>query len=316
MDKPETYVLALLRNQNLHLEAHRSIVGHIRDVLPDIQQQKEFFTDHSADLTLSADTRVRLRVSASGLGVGAAFESLIEEFETLNVSDASSFLICINEFPNKAMGDRAVAAMRSRKSSPEEKLQLANSFLIGATHRLEGWSYDGGALLDAPKHPSLGGFLSLLEEWHAETTDDDLSTALAMTTLAARHGIPDTIERLRSLASRVISQHSTEGYANPFNSSIRSALEVLERQRSCVNLELAIQLSESTDSNAEIGALVHIGAIGSREALDYLLKRSRQNRDNHATIFAAIENISGRLGLKVVEDGLGYRVDAVDMAQA
>lgn len=87
---------------------------------------------------------------------------------------------------------------------------------------------------------------------------------------------------------------------------MRNALDELSRQRIWLDLSTLQHVVDHAESNARIGALYHIGAMGSREALEYLLARHRADREYRSIIFSAIERIAGRLGVKVArtDDGL------------
>lgn len=307
MRNPETHLETFLRDATLPEESHYSIVDHLSDVLADEDRQVSFLAALYEDTSFSSELRVRMRIRASDLGDRPAFDSLLDEFDSLSAQHAARALFALSYFPERSIGDRVIATLRARNSTPEEKVRFANSFLFGTMYRFETPSYDGGAVLPAPLHPSFADFLALIEEWWT-TTCFELAHELAMTTLAARNRLAGAGERLRDLAVRIIHTHDTKGYDNPFNSGIRAALDELARQRLYLDLPTAISLAENTDSDAEIGALSHIGAIGTREALDYLLERSRRVDDNYSTVFEGIETISSRLGLKVLKGNGGLEL--------
>jgi hypothetical protein len=205
------------------------------------------------------------------------------------------------------MGDRIIAALQARTLTPQEKVRFAGSLLTGTTYKFEKPTYYGGALLPVSPHPSFPDFLAMIERWWIETSFD-LGDELHMTEMAARHHVAGAGEKLRTLASNVIQTRDTRTYANPLNLRIRSAIDELARQRLYLDLLTAIHLAENSDSNAEMGAIYHIGAIGSSVALDYLLERSRRDSSNYSIIFQAVESISSKLGLKVLEHDEGLSV--------
>lgn len=307
MSNPETHLETLLRDTTLPEEAHYSILDHLSDVLVEVEKQVSFLAALYEDAGFSTELRGRMRIIASHLGDRSAFESLLRDYDNLSAQHAARTLDALSSFPERSTGDRITAALRARNSSPKERVGLASSLLLGSIYRLKTPAYYGGAILAVPPHPSFANFLSLVEEWWTNT-HFELADELAMTTLAARNRLPGAGERLYELAVRIIQAHDTKGYANPFNDRISSALDELTRHRLYLDLPTAIHLAESTDSNAEISALRHIGSICTREALDYLLNRSHCDNDNYSTIFRGIEVVSSRLGLKVLEGEDGLRI--------
>ncbi|MEJ0022887.1 MAG: hypothetical protein WDN76_05185 [Alphaproteobacteria bacterium] len=58
-----------------------------------------------------------------------------------------------------------------------------------------------------------------------------------------------------------------------------------------------------------MGAIYHLGAIGTREALDFLVARYSNEVENRGIVFGSIERLAGQLGVAVVETDAGLRVD-------
>lgn len=307
MSGAEAHIGTLLRDASLPEEAHFELIDHLGDVLPERARQVEFLIRLCVDAGLSSDVRARMLIRAADLGHRAAFEHLLDQFANLPTPHAARMLNALSHYPERSTGKRIIAALRARTLTPEEKVRFASSVLIGSTYMFDEPTYDGGVLLPGPTHPSFADFLTLLEEWWTETRFD-LADELAMTEMAARHRLTGAGERLRELASHVIRTKDTKTHENPLNNRIRSAIDELARQRLYLDLPTAIHLAENSDSNAELGALNHIGAIGTQAALDYLLGRSRSDGDNYSTIFQAVESISSKLSLKVLEDDKGLRV--------
>lgn len=307
MRSPEAHLETLLRDATLPEKSRHEMIDHLGDVLEDEERQVSFLSALYDDTSLTFELRVRMVMRASDLGHLPAFNALLDKFDELPSQHASRALYALSRYPERSIGDRIVAALKARDSTPKEKVRFARAFLLGTMYRFKKPLYDGGVLLPAPLHPSFAEFLTLLEEWWM-TTKFELADELAMTSMAARNRLSGAGERLRKLSIQVILEHDTKGYNNPLNQGIRSAVDELVRQRLFLDLATIIRLAENTDCNAEIGALAHIEAIGTREALDYLLERSRRRDDNYSTTFRGIEAISSRLGLKVIEGSTGLKL--------
>jgi hypothetical protein len=241
------------------------------------------------------------------MGDRFAFNQLLDQLDTLPVADVGRVLNTLSEFPDRETGEQVIAALRKRELSADDKVHLAGRLILGATYKFEKPTYDGGAVVSVAPHPSFSDFVGILSEWR-ENTQFDVPNALTMETMAARLRLPGAGDRLHRMATQIVYNHNTRDFENPLNSGIRSAMDELEDLRLCLDLQAVIHLAENTDSNAEIGALGHIGAIGTRDALDYLLKRLKSADDNYSTIFRGIETIAGRLGLKIVETEAGLEV--------
>lgn len=86
------------------------------------------------------------------------------------------------------------------------------------------------------------------------------------------------------------------------------------RPRPCIAslslpLDVLTFLVETSDSNARIGALYAIGALGTREALDYLLALSRTNKEDWSSILQNAEKLAARLNLFVARTSDGLALD-------
>lgn len=307
MSDAQAHVATVLRDASLPEEAHFNLIDHLGDVLPEEARQIEFLMELYMDENLSSDVGTRMLIRASDLGHRPAFELLLAKFAELPTPHIARMLNALSRYPERAIGDRIIVALRALPLTPGEKVGFAGSFLMGATYKFKEPTYDGGVLVPVTPHPSFDDFLVLLEEWWTETRYD-LADELAMTELAARYRLTGAGERLRELASDIIRTRDTKTYENPLNNRIRSAIDELARQRLFLDLPTVIHLAEKSDSNAEMGALYHIGAIGTHAALDYLLERSRHDTSNYSIVFQAIESISSKLGLKVIEYDKGLRL--------
>jgi hypothetical protein len=250
-----------------------------------------------------------MRFLAAAGGDRPSFEGLLAEIDVLSAFKLSRVLWCVNEYRLESDGDEIVSQLSARTFSPPDRVVLADGLLMGATHRLATHGFDSASLSAASPHPSYPQFVNLIAHWREEG-DFDLDHELRMEIVAAKARIAGAAASLRRLATRVALQEDVREFENPLNGTIRTAIDELARQRQPLDLQVAIHLAENSDSNAEIGALYHIAAIGSREALDYLLERHQRDPENRAIIFQGVETVSTRLGLKVVEHTGELQIDA------
>ena len=75
-----------------------------------------------------------------------------------------------------------------------------------------------------------------------------------------------------------------------------------------LSLDLLSRLIETSSSNARIGALYMVGALGSRAALDYLLALSRTLKEEWHWIFQNAEKLAARLSLRVIRTPEGLAI--------
>lgn len=125
---------------------------------------------------------------------------------------------------------------------------------------------------------------------------------------ASSIGVTEATESLHVLVTRVVDKCDIGNYENPLNDPIRSALDELRGKRRLLDLSVAIRLAEISSSNARMGALYMITAHGSRQALDYLVKRYSVGDEERSIILEGIEQLSSRLELTVVREGEGLRI--------
>src|SRR3546814_19764635 len=101
-----------------------------------------------------------------------------------------------------------------------------------------------------------------------------------MNTNAAEAGLYGAAEALRSLAQSIITEETVGGYDDPFNNPLRNALTALQDRGVILPLEILQNLIETSDSNARLGAIYMVGAIGTRAALEHLLGLSRTRQES------------------------------------
>lgn len=304
---PEVHLAALLRRDDLHENAHTTIIEHIADALPEPTDQIAFLRNQATSTDLDPGIRLHARVWTAVLGDGEAIRSLVQDFEDLPEKVLRPLIWSINKTPEYEAGERLVEAMRARPFPAEERVRAIGHLIFGATHNVRVFGWDFCSMDPAKPHVAFPLFVDLLAEWR--TMDGyDLESRLRLETDACRAHLPGAGESLRSLATEVALTGELGGEKNPLYSALHNALRQLERRRLLIPLSAAIRLTDVVDPIERQATLSHVGAMGTREALEYLLTWSGRPGYQKSVALHGIEQTAARLGLKIVRQGKGLAV--------
>lgn len=209
------------------------------------------------------------------------------------------------DYPDRDHGLRLVEALGRRLLKPAQKVEVARALLLGARYKLERFDLRGATLEHCPPHAAMDAILALIDRWRTTTSFDRLER-LRIETIGTEAGLDGAAETLRDHLKAIILDEMVGDFHNPYNNPVRSALSALQDRGVSLPLDVLTFLVETADSNARIGALYAIGALGTREALDYLLALSRTNKEDWSSIFQNAEKLAARLNLFVARtsDGL------------
>jgi HEAT repeat protein len=200
-----------------------------------------------------------------------------------------------------------VQALEKRTLAPTQKVEVARALLLGARYKLERIDLSGATLKQCPPHAALDAILALTDRWRTTTAFDRLET-LRIETIGTEAGLDGSAEALQSHLQSIIVDKIVGDFHNPYNNPVRDALSALQDRGVSLPLDILSLLVETSDSNARIGALYAIGALGTREALDYLLALSCTDKEDWSSIFQNAEKLAARLNLFVVRtaEGLAF----------
>lgn len=305
----EQRIVDYLRRDDLSEATKLDIVDHLSYPLPDKAIQLRFALAQAENEGLEIRYRHRLRVIAAGLGDEAAMRAMVSEFDALPADVICPTLMLFGLHRSRGLGATAIDKLRPRSWEGAEIAKLSHSLYIGATYIAEMISFQSAALHPGPPHPAFDLFVALIDEWRSRH-NFEIHDQVSIETAASSAGITGATASLHALVTRVVRDCDIGDYENPLNSPVRSALDELRAKRQLLDLQVAIRLSETSSSNAHMGAFYMIAAHGSRTALDYLVDRYSAGDDDRSIIFSGIEQASSRLGLTVVRDGVVLRVEA------
>ncbi|MDP1737031.1 MAG: NACHT domain-containing protein [Caulobacter sp.] len=307
MPDAELRLATLLRSAAVDVETKRGIIEHIGDALPDLPQRIAFLTREADKTDLAQDLHLSLRLRAMTFGDAAAFECLVESFGTLPEKALRRVLWCVNKVPDLTLGRRLLAELRARVTEPAERVSRIDELLTGASHNMEIFGHDTAGLTPARAHPGFAEFVSLLVEWR-DQGGFDTADAIHIETLAAEAQLPGATEQLRQLTLTAIQSGDHSVADTPLSIALQAALRRLSTLSIHLPLESVSVLLSAKDDGLRSQTVSHISGHGTRQAVDILLSLHGSDTTYRSNLVTAIETAANRAGLKVIEDGGGFRV--------
>jgi hypothetical protein len=280
-------------------KARAEILDHIREVFITDERGLAFIHMGITDPRLDHATKTKLALWGAIIGDVELFESLLEQVPTLSSEDLGTLSDMLSEYPAREHGLSLVEALGQRALKPSEKVDIARALMLGANYKLERFGLRSAGLEHSPPHAAMDAILALIDRWRTTTTFSRLER-LRMETIAADARLDGATETLLELTREIILERAVGGYDEPYNNEVRSALSALQDRSLTLPLDVLKVLVETSGSNARIGALYMIGALGTREALDYLLELSQSDSDDWSSIFQNAERLAARLNLHVL----------------
>lgn len=300
----EEQLIRLLSGTTTPKRARAELVDYLRRVFPDDEGCLGFARAASIDPRLDVATRDKMRLWGAIIGDVAMFESLIDDVPRLSSRDLATLCDMLAEYPDRDHGLRIVNALESRTLTPAQKVEVARALLLGARYKLERVDLRGATLEQCPPHAALDAILALIDRWRTTTAFDRLDT-LRIETIGTEAGLDGSAEALQYQLRSIILEKLVGDFDSPYNNPVRSALSALQDRGVSLPLDILSLLVETSQSNARIGAIYAIGALGTRDALDYLLALSRAGREDWSSVFQNAEKLAARLNLFVVRTGEG-----------
>jgi hypothetical protein len=298
---------AYLADRRLSRKSRFDLVDHLPDIMGSAEDAKSYIRETSGDNRLDRAIVTRLSLWGAILGDVGTFESLIRQLPTLSADEICTLASMLGDYPAREHGVRLVEALVRRHLKPAQKVSIARALMLGARYKLERHSLTSAGLEECPPHAALDMILALIDGWRRTESFSQLD-ALSMETIATEAGLDGATERLLTLTETVIAAEHVGGYGDPLNGPMRSALSALQDRGAFLSLDLLRRLIETSSSNARIGALYMVGALGSRAALDYLLALSRTLKEEWSSIFQNAEKLAARLSLRVIRTSEGLAI--------
>jgi NACHT domain len=298
-------LVRLLSDSDIPKRARGELVYYLRRIIRDDVRCVAFVHRAIADPWLDLATKGKLRLWGAIIGDVTLFEALIDDVPQLASSDLCTLSKMLAEYPDRNHGLRLVEALGRRALKPAQKVEVARALLLGARYKLERFDLRGATLEHCPPHAAMDAILALIDRWRTTTGFHRLER-LRIETIGTEAGLDGAAETLRDHLKVIILDEMVGDFHNPYNNPVRSALSALQERGVSLPLDVLTFLVETADSNARIGALYAIGALGTLEALDYLLALSRTEKDDWSSIFQNAEKLAARLNLFVARtpDGL------------
>ncbi|MEJ0022888.1 MAG: NACHT domain-containing protein [Alphaproteobacteria bacterium] len=243
---PRELLNELIRRDDFTERTRNNLIDHAVDVLGSREAQRDWLNDQILASDLDEDTRLRLRIEASGLNDAQAFESLLDDLPNLHFADVARIVRLVNMYPSVAVGEKIVAGLKTCSLDPDARARIISSLLMGATHKLGEVTYDSATLTPSRPHPSYDKFVALLGRWRDEG-GFALPAQFSIEIDAVRAGLPGARDALLALAKETTRTCDISGFENPLNGSMRSALDELSRGRSPLDFHTTAFLVEHSD---------------------------------------------------------------------
>ena len=299
---------AYLGDHRLSRIARFVLVDHLRDIIGPADASKTYIREASGDTRLHRSIITRLSLWGAIFGDAERFEALVDQLPTLKTEEICTLANMLGDYPTREHGVRLVEALARQRLKPGQKVAIAGALMLGARYKLDRYSLTGAGLEAYPPHAALDLILALIDGWRNAAGLSRVE-ALSMETIATEAGLAGATERLLQLTDTLLEEVEVGGYDSPFNNPVRSALSALQDRGAFVSLERLKRLIETSDSNARIGALYMVGALGTRAALDYLVECSRSVQEEWTSIFQNAEKLAARLNLRVVRTPEGLAIE-------
>ncbi|MCF1503810.1 hypothetical protein L0F51_08560 [Afifella sp. H1R] len=303
----EEELIRLLSGLTIPKRARGELVDYLRRIFPNAERYLAFARAASTDPRLDTATRDKIRLWGAIIGDVTMFESLLADVSRLSPRDLATLSEMLADYPDRDHGLRLVKALEKRTLTPSQKIQVARALLIGARYKLERINLSSATVIKCPPHAALDAILALIDRWRTTTVFDRLERLL-IETIGTEAGLDGSAETLEYHLRSIILEEIVGDFDNPYNNPVRSALSALQDRGVSLPLDILSLLVETSESNARIGALYAIGALGTRDALSYLLALSRTDKEDWSSILQNAEKLAARLNLFVVRtaDGLAY----------
>lgn len=303
----EERVTCYLSDRRVPKVARDDIVDHIEQIFGKGERCRAYIYGALTDDRITAPVRTKLALWGAISGDANLFETLVGQIPEMASEDTAILAGTLSEYPSRNHGLLLVDALGGRTFKPAEKIEVAQALMLGARYKLDRYGLRSAGLEPCPPHAAMDAILGLIDHWRSTTRFDQLE-ALRMNTIAAEAGLDGATEALRSLAQSIITEETIGGFDHPLNGPLRAALNTLQDRGVMLPLEVLQHLIEMSGSNARIGAIYMVGALGTRAALDYLLRLSRTSEEEWSSIFQNAEKLAAKLNLMVIQTDQGLEL--------
>ncbi|WFU31491.1 hypothetical protein QA635_33970 [Bradyrhizobium brasilense] len=242
-----------------------------------------------------------LRIYRLRAGDRQAMRDMVERLDTLSSEMAQAVLISLNQFPEEAIGLRALEKVQGRLDRPSEIPGLSRAALIGLTERIshDGWSHY--AIDPAGPHPSLEAWSIMFDRWIATNGLTKIERLRALSGLLKHR--PELIEGIRDIVFSAVDPDSSEWDEDQEGHHLRHGLDELRRMRVHLPLDLAEAFIRARRSNLHYAGVNVLEALATEAVLDRLLALYKQmDRDRQSYMLGAIEVVASRLNITITEE--------------
>jgi hypothetical protein len=204
-------------------------------------------------------------------------------------------------------GDTVLTGLRKLEEiplEPDQRVEIASDLAFGLTLNVELHSYGGWSGSGRIRHQAVPECARMVWRW-ANEYDGDVEGCLKLLIAACELGCPEAAESLAQELTCLIDQNADFFQDFGFDQTVSNALYALEAVQRSLPLNILQRCVEISKSNAATQATSMIASSASEEALRILLQLHSTKINWHIrdSILAHIEELAGRLGVRLVWDG-------------
>ncbi|HZG43796.1 MAG TPA: hypothetical protein VEY93_12595 [Longimicrobium sp.] len=257
-------------------------------------------TELGRDPLIDPQIQQCLMVFAARFGDSDAMRTMISQFADLPFHIIREGIALFGHHRSRQYVEMAIEKLRLRAFTVVERTAIFHSAVLGMIARYDMIKIGLGTIADAPLHPGIDLFRSLLEEWVIDLELDPVST-LKIETELAQLGSAAATERLHQQILRLFSDEAVDFTADDAASTIGAAIRTLQDNDHLLDLVTLNRIVRHSSWNGVTDAVQMIAAHASRDAFDMLTEIHYEEGRERITQFIVelVEQVAGRLGLRV-----------------
>ena len=301
IEKWRTYVL----DDTLPEEKRDGLLFTLIDSQLEQEEIKAGLTELYKNNGLPLNIQHTILLLLSYLGDEESTRKIIDDLSELNEENLYLLTSIIGKSSSIEIVISLIEHLNNIALTSAQKRRIASNLAFGLNwdviiHSTRGWFTMRGRL----RHPAILECGRLVEEW-LRVYDGDLEGYLSL----FNAGIELGFQRAPILLSDKLSQIVDEepelfqdfGFDNTYSHAL-STLNELKETRNLLRLDILKRCVEISTSNTALQAIPMIASFATEEALDTLLQLHRNVTENKSSIESYIEELAGRLGIRIIWD--------------
>lgn len=251
------------------------------------------------------------------LGQHGIISEIADSLEDLSIENLYLWAQLIGQDPSEQSVVESLQKLSNLFLSPEQKVQLSNALAFGLRFDVEMMPSRGSFVGRTERlHPAASEGARTAWEW-ANSCDDDVAVILPLLYAAVELGHREAVDWLKDILTYVVQYQPELFQDSNFDQRVSNALHALadwHAGRGSLPLSTLVRFVEvsasdskgsASTSNAGHQAVLIITSLGNEEAFEVLMQLhdTISNPFIQGTIETSIDELAGRLGIRVIRDG-------------